>query len=1166
MRRGSRHGGVYLLFPVSYTVQPGRLTCMDFLEVIKQARAVLQSEGRMTYRTLKRQFALDDEALEDLKEELIYSTPQILDDEGRGLIWNGETETPEETSSPTPDALVSEPPSSAPSAQPEREAAAGERRQLTVMFCDLVGSTALSEQLDPEELQTVVRTYQEVSAQVIERYEGYIAQYLGDGLLVYFGYPAAHEDDAARAIRAGLEIVTALHQARSQFPQPVQVRIGIHTGPVVVGQMGGGSRHEQLALGETPNIAARVQGKAQPDEVVVSAATQRLVAGLFDMEDQGRHDLKGISTPQPLYRVTAESPAQSRFDVAVQEGLTPLAGRERELDVLYERWTLAQAGAGQVVLLSGEPGIGKSRLLQELKDRTSQNGATGIAFQCSPYHQNSALYPLITHVERLLQFAPDDTPQTKLDKLQQTLGRYHSPQPDTVSLFATLLSLPHPAGVPLLTVSPQQQKEQTHAALVAWLVEEVEQQPVYNVWEDLHWADPSTLQVLGLLLTQVPTVRLLAVLTFRPEFVPPWGTYSYLSQLTLSRLDQSHVNVMVERVTGGKTLPEEVVQQIVTKTDGVPLFVEELTKMIIESELVQSVNNHYELTGPLSAFAIPATLHDSLMARLDRLATAKEVAQLGATIGREFPYDLLYALSPLDDITLQHALQQLVDAELVYQTGLPPDAQYNFKHALVQDTAYQSLLKSTRQHLHQQIAQVLEARFAQTVEIQPELLAHHYTHAGLPAQAIPYLQRAGQRAARRSAYAEGLNHLTKGLDLLEGLPDTAERAQQELALLIALGPLLQAIKGNAAPEVERTYARARELCQQVGQTPQLFPVLRGLCSFYAVRGELRTAHELAEQLLTLAQRVQDRPLLLEAHRMLGNLLFFLGELTSARESLEQGMTLYNPQQDGSHAFLYGIDPGVICLSYGAMTVWLLGHPDQALKRIDTALTLAQTRGHPFSLTNALFLVALLHRFRRDGQAVQEQAEALLTLAREQGFPLWEAIGTMLRGWALAEQGHAEEGIVQIRQGLTAYRATGAETGSQCYLALLAEACGKAGQIQEGLGVLAEALSAVNKTEDRWNEAELHRLTGELTLQASVQSQDFRIKEAEECFRRATGIACQQSAKSLELRAVTSLTRLWQQQGKATEARDLLVPVYHWFTEGFDTPDLKDAKALLQELA
>ena len=609
---------------------------MRFSEVIKETIVLLKDSGRLTYRTLKREFDLDEAALDDLKYELTTGQGVAIDEGGEVLVWTGERASGLVSQEAHSSSAPSETSVSAALISPTDPQ--GERRQLTVMFCDLVGSTALSEQLDPEELQSIVRTYQEVSAQVIERYEGYIAQYLGDGLLVYFGYPAAHEDDAVRAIHAGLEIVTALDQARSQFPRPVQVRIGIHTGPVVIGQMGGGSRHEQLALGETPNIAARVQGQAEPDEVVISAATQRLVAGLFETEDRGPYDLKGISTPQPLYRVTAGSTVQSRFEVAVRSGLTSLVGRTTELQFLQQRWEQAQAGHGQAVLVSGEPGIGKSRLVQELKAEVAQAGAVQIEFRCSPYHQNSALYPIIEYLQQFLQFAPDDTPETKLAKLQQMLGRHRFPQTDTLPLLAALLSLPHPVGVPPLTASPQKQKEQTHAALVAWLVEQSQQQPVYTSWEDLHWADPSTLELLTLCLDQLPTVQMLALLVSRPEFTPPWGTRSYLSQLTLGRLDRSQVVGMVKRVTGGKSLPEEVMEQIVTKTDGVPLFVEELTKMVLESEGMRVVNNHYELTGPLSSVAIPATLRDSLMARLDRLHTAKEVAQLGATIGREFSY------------------------------------------------------------------------------------------------------------------------------------------------------------------------------------------------------------------------------------------------------------------------------------------------------------------------------------------------------------------------------------------------------------------------------------------------------------------------------------------------------------------------------------------------
>src|SRR5712692_536962 len=552
-----------------------------------------------------------------------------------------------------------------------------ERRQLTVMFCDLVGSTALSAQLDPEELREVVRAYQETCATVIRRYDGHIAQHLGDGLLVYFGYPAAHEDDAQRAVRAGLEIIQALQQRNAQMQStvgahgraPLQVRIGIHTGLVVVGEIGSSDKREILALGETPNIAARVQGQAAPDEVVISAVTYRLVEGLFDCEDRGRPELKGVSTPLTLYRVVKEGEAQSRFQVVVRKGLTPLVGREHEHGLLCERWERVKDGEGQVVLLSGEPGIGKSRLVEALKDTVLHEGAPCRKLRCSPYAQHSALYPVIEHIQRLLHFQADETLENKLEKLQRTLSRSRFPQADTLPLLAALLSLPHPAGCPPLSLSPQRQKEKTHEAIVAWLCEEAKQQAVTYAWEDLHWADPSTLDLLTLSLAQVPTTRLLAVLTFRPEFTPPWGSHSYLSQLTLSRLGRSHVGMMVDGVTGGKALPAEVVQQIASKTDGVPLFVEELTKMVVESGFDVGARR----AVPLS-LGIPATLHDALMARLDRLGTAKEVAQLGATLGREFTYDVLQAVSPLDEGTLQRGLRQLVEAELVYQSGLPSQA------------------------------------------------------------------------------------------------------------------------------------------------------------------------------------------------------------------------------------------------------------------------------------------------------------------------------------------------------------------------------------------------------------------------------------------------------------------------------------------------------------
>ncbi len=1157
---------------------------MDFYAVLDQVMALLRQRGRASYRALKMQFQLDDEQLEALKEELIEGQRIAVDEGGKVLVWAGaaaaQNPGPERSgeSAQGPAPTYTDSGTARPHA-PRVDTA--ERRQLTVMFCDLVGSTVLSTHLDPEDYHTVVQRYHQTCEAVIQRYDGFVPQHLGDGLLVYFGYPTAHEDDAQRAVRAALDIVEAIQRLSFptiRLPQPVQVRIGIHTGLVVIGEIGGSETREMLALGETPNLAARVQGAAAPNTVAMSAATHRLVQGLFECQELGLHELKGFTTPVAMYRVVRASEAQNRFEAAVRTGLTPLVGREEELGLLRRRWEQAKAGTGQVVLLSGEPGIGKSRLVQELKEYLGHEGATRIEFRCSPYHQNSALYPLIEHLQHLLQFARDDTPVTKLEKLYHTLSHYRFPQAETVPLLAALLSLPHPQDHPPITLSPQKQKEKTQAALVAWLVEEAERHPVSTIWEDLHWVDPSTLEVLTLFLDQVPTARVLGLLTFRPEFIPPWGNRSHLSQLTLSRLGHQQAEAMVKRVTNEKSLPAEVVRHIVAKTDGVPLFVEELTKTVIASGLLTTVQDHYELRGPLPPLAIPSTLHDSLMARLDRLAPVKELAQLGAVLGREFSYELLHAVSPLPEDTLQQGLRQLVETELVFQSGLPPQARYLFKHALVQDTAYQSLLKSRRQQLHHQIARVLEERFAEIKEIQPELLAHHYTEAGLIAQAIPYWQQAGQRAIERSAHSEAISHLTTGLELLKTLPDTPERAQQELMLQIALGAPLVATKSYGAPEVESVYTRARALCQQMGETPQLFPVVLGLWAFYFVRAEFKTAREFAEQLLTLAQRLQTPLFLVAAHEALGASHLWLGEFTPARVHLEQGIRLYNPQRRRSHAFRAVQDPGVACLSWLALALWCLGYPDQAQKRVHEAVALAQELAHPYSLAFALSHVAVLLQKCREEHATQKWAESAIALCTEQGFPFFAAVGTILRGWALAVQGQGEEGIAQIHQGLAVYRPTESGINWPQFLLYLADAHGKAGQADEGQRAVAEALAVVDKTGEQHFQAELYRVKGELTLQKlQVSSFTVHVHEgsksevrgpesgAEECFLKALEIARKQQARSWELRAVMSLSRLWQQQGKKDEARQMLAEVYGWFTEGFDTKDLQEAKALLAVL-
>ncbi len=1129
---------------------------MTFEEILDQAIAMLQRRGRLTYRALKRQFNVDDDYLEDLKAELIKGQRLAVDEDGEVLVWIGGTDVPPTT---TPRDVQS----TLPGPLPPLEA---ERRQLTVILCDLVDSTKLSSQLDPEEYRDVVRAYQAACTEVIQRYDGHIAQLLGDGLLVYFGYPQAHEDDARRAVRTGLGILDAMGDLHQRLQQakgiPLAIRIGIHTGLVVVGSMGEAGRQEQLALGEVPNIASRIEGLAEPNTVAISEATYRLIQGYFACQDLGAQPLRGVPEPVRVYQVLGESGATSRLDVAQPRGLTPLVGREQEVGLLLERWEQVKAGQGHVVLLTGDAGIGKSRLVQMLKDHVTHEPHTRWECRSSEYSQNTALFPLVDLFHRLLRFEIYETPDAKLEKLAHALSQYRLPLEETVPLFAPLLSLLLPENhYPPLNLSPQRQRQKTLETIVAVLLELAERQPVLFIVEDLHWTDPSTLELLNLVIDQTPTASILTVLTCRPHFQPAWHHRSYLTEMTLNRLAQPQIERMIERITDEKRLPPEIRQLIVQRTDGVPLFVEEMTKAILESDYLKDVDGHYALTGSFSTFAIPATLHDSLMARLDRLVTAKAVAQYAAVIGRQFAYDLLSMVSQLDAATLQRELGRLVEAEIVYQRGLPPQSTYVFKHALIQDTAYESLLKSTRQQYHQRIAQVLEAQFPETAEAEPELLAHHCTEAGLIAQAVGYWQKAGQSAVQRSAHAEAIVHLRQGLELLKMLPETPQRTQREVNMHIALGASLLAVKGYGAPEVGQTYTSARQLCQSLEEPHQIFSVLRGLWNYYNVRAEHQTAHTLGEQLLTIAQQAQDAAMLVAAHRALGATLFQLGAVACAQTHCAQGIALYDPKQHRASAFLYGEDAGVVCHSLAAWTLWYLGYPDQGLARNDEAVTLAQQSAYPFCLSFALSFAAGFHQLRREGHTAQEYTEASISVATDQGFPFWRARGSFLRGWTLAHQGQAQEGIEQIHQGLIAFRATGAELWRPYWLMLLAEAHGIQGEPEAGLTVLTEALALVDTTSERWYEAELHRLKGELLLQQSLDNHT----EAEACFLQAIAIAQKQSAKSWELRAATSLARLWQQQGKRQEAHDLLAPVYHWFTEGFDTADLQEAKALREAL-
>jgi class 3 adenylate cyclase/predicted ATPase len=1049
------------------------------------------------------------------------------------------------------------------------------------MFCDLVGSTAISQQLDPEELREIFRNYHRICTGAIGRFDGFIAKYLGDGVLIYFGYPTAHEDDPQRAIRAGLEIVAVLENSKPIAGIRPQARIGIHTGLVLVTEIGSGEQRERTAvLGETPNLAARLQEAAEPGTVVISAATHKLVRGFFECEDRVPHQLKGISAPVRTFRVVAESGARNRFEVALRSGLTALIGRQDESGLLLRQWEHAKAGQGRVVLLSGEPGIGKSRLVQELQQRIGSDAATRLEFQFSPYYQNSALHPIIQHLERLLGFEHDNSPEQKREKLKSAIHSYRFNQTDTLALVAALLSLPSEAGSPPVTPNPQRQKQRTQEALVGWLLEETERKPVLVVCEDLHWADPSSLELIGLVIDQLATIPILMVMTFRPEFTAPWPTRSYVVPLVLSRLPQSQSELMLGHMAQGKALPLEIVREIIGKTDGVPLFIEELTKTVLESGLLREINGRYELIGPLPQLAIPETLHDSLMARLDRLVPLKQVAQLGATIGREFSYGVIRAISPMNEKSLQSALKRLVEAEVVFQNGLGEQARYIFKHALIQDAAYQSLLRSTRQQYHQRIAQILETQFIETKQNQPELLAYHYTEAGLYGQASPYWGQAGQNAFARSANAEAISHYKKAIETLQHIPDSPERALNELLLQVALGPPLMAMKGWGAPELASLNARAQELSTQIGEVPQLFAVWWGLGSFCLARADYDGALAFVGRCLRFAENTRDSALLVESHWMMGHILLFQGEFVRARDHLERSLSLYDSREHRGHSAIYGQDPGPTCLNRLGHDLWYLGYPDQSLSRVQASLSLAQESTHSFTRASAMGSVAWLHLMRREVPATQQWAEATITLCAEQEIPFFLAAATIWRGWAEATQGHVEDGIAGIRQGMENFSYAGIGWGRPFFLALMAEAYGHGQQWEKGLNAVEEGLTIAAETGERWYEAELYRLKGELTLHR-LQTADYKIQvpsdfessaasnieiEAQACFQKAIEIALEQSAKSLELRAAMSLGRLWRDEGRHKAAHDLLHEIYNWFTEGFDTADLKDAKVLLDELS
>ncbi len=1059
-------------------------------------------------------------------------------------------------------AALPQPATEAPPLRPSTTAApAAGRRQLTVMFCDLVGSTELARRLDPEDLRDVMQAYQDCCGEVVAAHGGRIARYLGDGILVYFGYPQAHEDDAERAVRVGLGVVDAVARLATRSPSRLRVRVGIATGAVVVGDLiGVGATQEQAIVGETPNLAARLQSLAEPDTVVIAAGTHRLVGGLFDCIDLGQCTVKGYAEPIKAWRVIGESDVESRFAAQHRTGLTPLVGREHSLGLLLDRWARVQQREGHVVLLSGEPGIGKSRIIEAMRERLADQPCLHLRYFCSPHRQNSALHPFITQLERAAGIAPADPPEHRLDKLERLLGAWTRDVQTVARPFAALLAIPSATRYAPLNQTPQKLKESTLEAFVDLLTAIATQQSVLMIVEDAHWLDPTSLELLDLVVPRVKDLAVLLIITFRPEFAPPWLGHAHVGALPLGRLSRRQSADLVERVAGDQTLSDEVVGQIVGRAEGVPLFVEELTKAVLEFDELAAPKIRRGAPDHLPPIAIPSTLHDSLMARLDRLPSAKEIAQIGAVIGREFTYRVLAAVTRSPENELRSALDQLVAAELLFRRGTDPDTIFSFKHVLVQDAAYQSLLRSRRQDLHARTAIVLEEEFPEMAEAEPELIAHHCTRGGLPEKAVEFWHKAARRAAARSSHVEAIQHLKAALEVLATLPEGAERAQRELRTLVAMGVSLHDVKGPASAESVEVYERACALSDKAGGAVERFAALWGLWRSHTWRGDTAVADRLVKDLVGLAERESNRALLLQARHAQWSNAELSGNVAATLDCATSGLALYDPAACQSEIYrLSGHDPAVCGYGTLALASWLLGYPDRAAEKIGDALQLARRLAHPSSLANALTNALDLYLLRGEATPLRDVAEELIALASEQGFAEYLARGKFGRGWAIVLQDQGEEGAVLMRAALATVHG---RHQSAFYRALTVEAHRRSGQAAEALRrVDGELADDVEVPPEYWLAAEVMRLIGESFASAAPD----RHTAAERRFQMAIDISRRQGARSLELRAAMSLARLWRAQGRHAHAYDLLAPIFGWFTEGFDTPDLKDAKALLDAL-
>jgi len=1029
-----------------------------------------------------------------------------------------------------------------------------ERRQLTVLFCDLVGSTALSSRLDPEDLREVIAAYHRAVANIVAEFDGFVAKYMGDGVLVYFGYPRAHEDDAERAVRAGLGAIDAVGRLDVKSIK-LQARVGIATGLAIVGDLiGEGSAQEQAVVGETPNLAARLQALAGPNMLVISEATRRQIGGLFDLEDLGPLRLAGFAEPQGAWRVLGESGEVSRFE-ALRSGETPLVGREEEVELLIRRWHQAKSGEGRVVLISGEPGIGKSRLTAALSEHIGSEPHTRLRYFCSPHHQDSALYPFIAQLEHAAGFVRGDAVGTKLGKLQTMLAP-GTPRADDVALLAELLSLPSNAAD--LNLSPQRKREKMFEALLNQLEAEVGRQPVLMVFEDVHWIDPTSRELLDLTVDRVRQLPMLLAISFRPEFQPPWNGRSHVTSLVLNRLGERDGTALAQQLANAALSPE-IVAQIVERTDGVPLFVEELTKAVLESVGQGDRVATVLATASPAALSVPATLHASLIARLDRLGPVpKEVAQIGAVIGREFAYELIELVAQRDERELQAALGQLSAAELLFCRGAAPHSSYLFKHALVQDAAYSTLLRGRRQELHAQAAAALDVHFSDLVEREPELLAHHLTAAGDTGRAIDQWLKAGRHAAARFAHMEAIRHFERGLEAVAVLPEGLIRDGCEIELQLARGPSLFTAKGFGAADAAEAYSRARELAEQRDDAHQLFMALNGLWQSANGAGRILECRKLSNRLQRLTANSADDDLRLQAHHSAWATCLFSGEPAAGRKHCEAGRRLYNPERHRLHHQVYGgHDPGMCGRYLGAQIHWLLGYPEKGLALGSEALALADQIAHPFSLAIALQYNSMLHLDRGEPELAMQRLDAAMALAAEQRLGL-VLEPQLLRGAALTARGSLEEAVACVHEGLEG--PNGSRRLRSYGLAKLADTLTRRGEQSAGLAAAREGLCTVEKTGHRQWEAELLRLEGVALFGLNM------LEDSQNALEEALRVARKQHAKANELRAATSLARLWGEQGRRAEARDLLAPVYGWFTEGFDTADLKGAKALLDELA